>query len=433
MENQGDRLSISALSSLDTEPDAWNVFRRCGPFATLPTPLLKDVFAHLEERQYAAGDRLTTQGSPGDGLFVLLSGAAQATLRSDEDHVIARFQAGDVIGEMALVTREPRTADVIAEAPVKALFLPVEAFDRLAARNLVLCMVLTELVAGRLGQASRDGLGGKLIERYKIEQCIGRGGMAMVYKATESATGRIVALKMMSHRLVYEPDALVRFHHEAELMQTFRHENIAALDRLFPAFNTYFLVMEYCDGADLGRVVSNRGPLPEADVRRILGQLAAALDYIHSRRLIHRDLKPANVLLTRTGTVKLTDFGVAAAEVGAADETRASAGLPGTPIYMSPEQLSNLPLDPRADIYSAGCIAYSLLTGTHLFRGANFFELIQEKLTVQLPPANELAGGISQELHDFISSAVRMNRDDRPRSMKPLVEWAGPIDPQWLQ
>ena len=422
------------MTPLETDSDAWNVFRRCGPFATLPTPLLKEVFGHLERRQYDAGDQLISQGSPGDGLFVLLSGTAQATLRSDEDHLIARFQAGDVIGEMALVTREPRTADVIAETPIEVLFLPVDAFDRLAARNLVLCMVLTELVAGRLGQASRDGLGGKQIEGYKIEQCIGRGGMAIVYKATESDSGRVVALKMMSHRLVYEPDALVRFHHEAELMQSLHHENIASLDRLFPAFNTYFLVMEYCDGADLGRVVSDRGPLPEAQVRRVLGQLAGALDHLHTRRLIHRDLKPGNVILTRSGIVKLTDFGVAAPEVGLGDETRlASLGFTGTPLYMPPEQLSNLPLDARADIYAVGCIAYSLLTGTHLFRGANFFELIQEKLTLRLPPASELAGGISQELHDFISRAVRTDREERPPSIAPLMEWAGTVDVGWVQ
>jgi serine/threonine protein kinase len=400
----------------------------------LPSPLLKEIFGQLEERQYAVGEKLIVQGAAGDGLFILLSGTAQATLRSDEDHQIARFQPGDVIGEMALVTREPRTADVIAEAPVRALFLPIAAFDQLASRNLVLCVVLTELVAGRLGQAARDGLGGKVIEGYKIEQCIGRGGMAIVYKAIESVSGRTVALKMMNHRLVYEPDALVLFHHEAELMQTLRHENIAALERLFPAFNTYFLVMEYCDGPDLGRLVSKHGRLPESQVRRILGQLAAALDHMHERRLIHRDLKPGNVMLTRAGVVKLTDFGVATAEVGHSDETRmASIGLTGTPIYMPPEQLSNQPLDARADIYAVGCIAYSLLTGTHLFRGANLIELIQEKFALRLPPAKELAGGISQKLHDFISRAVRTERDERPRSLAPLMEWAGPVDTEWLQ
>jgi serine/threonine-protein kinase len=187
--------------------------------------------------------------------------------------------------------------------------------------------------------------------------------------------------------------------------------------------------MEFCDGADLGRVLVNRGPLPETQVRRILGQLATALDYIHSRRLIHRDLKPGNVMLTRTGTVKLTDFGLATAEVGLGDETQfAPMSLRGTPIYMAPEQLSNVRLDARADIYAVGCIAYSLLTGMHLFRGANLIELVQEKMTVRLPPASELAGGISQELHDFIASAVRTNRDERPPSIAPLVDWAGPVE-----
>ena len=421
------------MVTFDSDRDEWQVFQRCGPFAALPAALLREVFNHLEERHYAAGDALIRQGDRGDGLFVLLSGSARATLRAETEHLLACFQRGDVIGEMALVTREPRTADVIADAPVKALYLPAAAFDRLAARHVVLGMVLTELVASRLGQASHDGLGGKLIDGYRIERCLGRGGMAIVYQAVEAATGRRVALKMMSHRLIYEPGALVRFHQEADVMGTFRHENIAALERLFPAYNTHFLVMEFCDGGDFNHVLSERGPLPEPIARRVLGQLAVALDHIHGRGLIHRDLKPNNMLLTRSGVVKLTDFGLATVAQGVNEETRLiPEGLMGTPAYMAPEQLSNTPPDARADIYAVGCIAYALLTAEPLFRSNNLYDLIQEKLTRPLPPANEIGGGISAELHDFIGRTLRIDRAERPPSIAPLMAWAGPIGPEWV-
>jgi CRP-like cAMP-binding protein len=417
----------------DSDRDEWQVFQRCAPFAALPPALLREVFSHVETRDYAIGQALIRQGEAGDGLFVLLSGSARATLRDGAEHLLALFQRGDVIGEMALVTREPRTADVIADSPVQALYLPAAAFDRLAARHVVLGMVLTELVASRLGQASRDGLGGKLIEGYRIERCLGRGGMAIVYRAVETASGRDVALKMMSHRLIYEPGALVRFHQEADLMGTFRHENIAALERLFPAYNTHFLVMEFCDGGDFNTVLSARGPLPEPVVRRVLGQLATALDHIHQRGLIHRDLKPNNMLLTRAGLVKLSDFGLATVAASVNDETRVTAeGLMGTPAYMAPEQLSNAPLDARADIYAVGCVAYALLAAKPLFRSDNLYDLIQEKLARQVPAAHEIAGGISTELHDFIVRALRIDRAERPASLASLIPWAGRIDAEWV-
>ena len=216
-------------------------------------------------------------------------------------------------------------------------------------------------------------------------------------------------------------------------MGTLRHENIAALERLFPAYNTHFLVMEFCDGGDFNHVLSERGPLPEPVVRRVLGQLATALDHIHGRGLIHRDLKPNNVLLTRAGVVKLSDFGLATVAQGVNDETRLMPeGLMGTPAYMAPEQLSNTPLDARADIYAVGCIAYTLLTATPLFRNNNLYDLIQDKLTRQVPPANEIGGGISAELHDFMVQALRTDRAERPESVAPLTAWAGPIDLEWV-
>ena len=354
------------------------MFRRSGPFATLPTRLLEEVFRQLEPCAFDAGDALMREGDPGDGLLVLLSGSAHASLHDHADAAIGRFTTGDVVGEMALVTREPRTADVIADTPVTALKLPVPAFDRLALRHPVLAKVLTDVVAERLGQQTSDGLGGKTIDRYVIQRCIGRGGMAVVYEAREQETDEPVALKMMSHRLIYEAGALARFHQEAELAQSLQHPNIASLQRLFPAYNTYFLVMERCDGIDLDRLVGRRGALPEAQVRPILGQLACALDYLHGSGMIHRDLKT--------------------------------------------------PLDGRADIYALACLAFVLLTGRSLFRGKTLLDIVQEKMNVQLPPATAIGSGISGELHAFLASALRPVREERPDSVRALMHWAGPVE-----
>jgi serine/threonine protein kinase len=333
---------------------------------------------------------------------------------------------------MALVTGEPRTADVVAESPVRALRLPTAAFDRLIARHLELCIVLTNLVADRLGQEAHDGLGGKTVDGYRIVRCVGRGGMAIVYRAEDVNTGAVVALKMMSHRLTYEPNAAARFRREAELLRGLDHENIARVQRSFTAYNTLFLVMDFCEGVDLGEAIRAGRRLPESQVRRILGQLARALEHVHRKGLVHRDLKPGNVMVDRRGTVKLMDFGLAMAHTTPDGETIATmtaAGMVlGTPAYMAPEQIACAPLDSRADIYAMGCLAYALLTGRHLFSAANLLDLIREKLTLRLPPAREIGDGISEELHGFLERALRLDRDLRLASVASLMEWAGPVD-----
>ena len=373
-----------------------------------------------------------SQGDAAEGLLIILDGTAHAMLRSQhgDDRCIGRFSRGDLVGEMALVTRAARSATVIADSPVRALLVPTPEFDRLAVRYLELGVVLTELVAERLGRGANDGFGGKQVEGFRILRCAGRGGMSVVYRALEDATGELVALKMMSYRLIYDSGALARFRQEAEILRGLNHENIARLKRLFPAYNTYFLVMEFCEGVDLARLVSSRGRLAESQVRPILGQLARALEYVHRRGFVHRDLKPGNVMITRDGDVKLTDFGIAVPEIVLVDQSATGRhAVMGTPAFMAPEQMAGGPLDRRTDIYALACLTYELLTGHHLFTAQSIHELAQQKQAMSLPPAGEIGDGISAELFGFLQSALRVMPDERPASLAPLVAWAARCDP----
>jgi serine/threonine protein kinase len=380
------------------------------------------------------GDTIIRQGAPGDFLAVLVEGTARAELVGPDAarETVADFSPGDVIGEMALLTETPRNTDVIATAPTRLLVLKATDFHDLAGRNPELSIVLTNLMSDRLGRTTQDGLGGKVFNNYEVVRCIGRGGMSSVYEAIDLESDARVALKMMSHRLVYRPGAIHRFTHEAETIRALSHRNVARLVGSFEAYRTFFLVMEYLDGATLREIVGDRGPLSEETVRGIVGQLATALDYVHGRNLVHRDLKPGNVMLTRDGVIKLMDFGLARPDRIDLDVHTETAPLTvvGTPSYMSPEQLSGELADARTDIYALGCLIYELLSGRTLFVGDSLRALLRAKLDFEVPPADRIGDGVSKEMHAFLASTLTADPDRRLDGLEKLGRWDSGLTPE---
>jgi tRNA A-37 threonylcarbamoyl transferase component Bud32 len=399
----------------------------CETFADLPGGLLDELVSRMEQRAYEPEETLIRQGEAGDSLMVLLSGTAVAALRrlDGSQEPIADFHPGEVVGEMALLTKEPRTADVLARDEVHVLRLAARDFEELAHLHPQLGMVVTSLVAKRLGESAVDGLGGKRVDGYRIVRPVGRGAMAVVYEAESDSRGR-VALKMMNHRLHYDRRALARFEREAAMLGGLDHENLAAVYQVFSAYRTRFISMEFCDGVDL----SDRGRFPEESAKRILGQLAGALHYIHGMGVVHRDLKPSNVMVTGGGVVKLTDFGLAKpVEQVLGTGITQDRCLVGTPTYMAPEQLAGNDYDLRADYYALGCVALELLTGRVPFDSANFLALLTAKLTFELPPAEEIGDGVSPEMHAFLATALSLDPSDRELDLREVNGWAGPADP----
>ncbi|MEK6767507.1 MAG: serine/threonine-protein kinase, partial [Gemmatimonadota bacterium] len=223
--------------------------------------------------------------------------------------------------------------------------------------------------------------------QYEIVRLLGRGGMGAVYLARERALERLVAIKVLPPDLASDAESRERFRREARTAAKLTHPNIVPLHTFGEVEGMLYFVMGYVRGESLGERMHREGKLPPEDVRRIIGELAGALDYAHRQGVIHRDIKPDNVLLEdESGRPMLTDFGVAKARATGATLTEAGAVV-GTPHYMSPEQASGArDLDGRSDLYSLGIMGYAMLSGRLPFEGDSFRDVIVQHVTKAPPP-----------------------------------------------
>jgi serine/threonine protein kinase len=208
--------------------------------------------------------------------------------------------------------------------------------------------------------------------QYLVDAEIGRGGMAVVYRATDLRLHRRVAIKLLPPELAFNPDVRERFLREAQTSAQLAHPNIVPIFTVDEREGMVYFVMALVDGESLAERLKREQHLPIADARRILADVADALAYAHERGVVHRDVKPDNIMLDRvTGRAVVTDFGIARAAAGDSRLTVTGVAV-GTPAYMSPEQaLGERELDGRSDIYSLGVVAYQMLAGETPFRASN--------------------------------------------------------------
>src|SRR5215469_2085199 len=266
---------------------------------------------------------------------------------------------------------------------------------------------------------------GETVSHYRILGKLGGGGMGVVYEAEDVRLGRRVALKFIPDNLVGDPKSLERFEREARAASQLNHQTICTIHGSEDNNGHPFIVMEKLEGQSLKQMIHGKA-MDMDEVLDIGVQVADALAASHAKGIIHRDIKPANIFLTTIGQAKVLDFGLAKLTTEAKlatstdtsiDESLTAVGvIPGTAVYMAPEQARCEPLDPRSDLFSFGVVLYEMSTGKKPFSGTNIVTTLDAVLHQKPTPPSSINPAVPPELENIIGRAMEKDKAKRYQS-----------------
>jgi len=260
---------------------------------------------------------------------------------------------------------------------------------------------------------------GQRIGNYEITEEIGRGGMAVVYKANDLNLDRTVAIKVLPEQFTFDEEFIERFAREARTAANLTHPNIITIHQVGKEGDTHYFAMNYIEGRSLSKMIREDGKLPVDKALKILQDVCGALEHAHARGVIHRDIKSDNILLDEQGNAIVTDFGIAkAAEGTRLTQTGTSIG---TPEYMSPEQANGQPLDNRSDIYSLGIVMYEMLTGQVPFQAETPIAVAVAHTRDMPTGPRQLSADIPEWFEAIVMKCLAKNPDERYQSAAELL------------
>jgi beta-lactam-binding protein with PASTA domain/tRNA A-37 threonylcarbamoyl transferase component Bud32 len=257
--------------------------------------------------------------------------------------------------------------------------------------------------------------------RYRVENELGRGGMAKVYRGQDTVLGRTVAIKILAPQYAEDQGFVQRFRREAQAAARISNQTIVSVFDTGSDDGVHFIVMEYVEGRTLADYLTGGGRIMPDRAIDIGIDVARALEAAHAQGVIHRDIKPGNIMLDGQGDVKVTDFGIA--RVTATAETVAqTAAVLGTASYLSPEQAQGQPVDVRSDIYSLGCVLFEMVTGRPPFPGDSPVTVASKHVLEQPTPPSQINQDVSPDLDAVILRALAKNPANRYQSATEMRE-----------
>jgi YVTN family beta-propeller protein len=267
---------------------------------------------------------------------------------------------------------------------------------------------------------SQDTRIGSAIAGYRIESLLGRGGMSVVYLATQEFPKRNVALKLLAPELVDEPGFRERFIRESNAAASLDHPNVIPIYGAGEEDGVLWIAMRYVDGTDLAHLIQEFGPLAADRTVHIVEQVASALDAAHEIGLVHRDVKPGNVLLTKSDHAYLTDFGITKRREAGTEFTKTGDFL-GTGDYAAPEQIKGEAVDGRADVYSLGCVTYECLTGKPPFPREAEVAVLYAHVHDPPPKVTAMRPDLPAAVDEALAKAMAKRADRRYASAEGLA------------
>jgi serine/threonine-protein kinase len=264
----------------------------------------------------------------------------------------------------------------------------------------------------------------KKLGKYKVLEEIGRGGMAIVYRARQESLDRIVAIKELDlSRTATDPKALERFELEAKAAASLDHPSIITVHDFWERSKKAYIAMEFVDGLELKEVLAITGTVGPVTAARIGISLCKALSYAHERGIVHRDVKPGNVMLSAQGSVKLADFGIVLVS-GTADLTTTGQVI-GTPSFMSPEQIKGEEVGPTSDMFSLGVVLYEMVTGVKPFTGPSDVAVTHAIVRSRPLRIRKHNPKVPRRLVRVIMKAIRKKPNKRFATMDEMAEALG--------
>jgi len=411
-----------------------HVLRAVPLFRDLPAADLVAIWDSLVELHVPAGTVLCRRGEPGDCFYVVQDGELEVRLGLGPDAVtLNRLSSGHAFGEMALLTGQPRSADVVAVSDSTLWAFDRSSFETFTSRSVPLLQALNRALADRLQlntlllaerADSRTVVEGLRFGPYRAVEQIGAGGMGAVFSAVHTVTEEAAAVKVLPVSWGIDPELRARLHQEADVLQRISHPNVVRVlavgDVAAGAGGGCYLAMEYLPHA-LDRVLRAQypEPLPAARALALAEGVAGGLEAVHAAGLVHRDVKPSNILLRADGTPVLIDFGLVAdlAEVAQGRRLTAPNVIAGSADYMAPERLSGSPVDGRSDLYSLGVVLYEMLAGHVPFAGLDPLETLRAHAEV-VPPS--LPATVPPVAREVVEHALAKQPDERYPSAAAL-------------